>query len=51
MIEFDSVTKIFQEKDRVFTALSDISLSISKGEAFGIAGKSGAGKLNLASYD
>lgn len=47
MIEFDSVTKIFQEKDRVFTALSDISLSISKGEAFGIAGKSGAGKSTL----
>ncbi|SFC68357.1 D-methionine transport system ATP-binding protein [Alkalibacterium subtropicum] len=47
MIEFDHITKTFKEKDRSFTALSDITLSIHEGEAFGVIGESGAGKSTL----
>ncbi|WP_368645316.1 methionine ABC transporter ATP-binding protein [Alkalibacterium putridalgicola] len=47
MIEFDHITKTFKENDRSFAALSDISLSIHEGEAFGVIGESGAGKSTL----
>ena len=47
MIEFDHITKTFKENSRSLTALSDISLSIHEGEAFGIIGESGAGKSTL----
>ncbi|MHB8858406.1 MAG: ABC transporter ATP-binding protein [Thermoleophilia bacterium] len=64
LIEFDQVTKIYRRQasaDRLASAaasrgsthesiraLSDISLSISKGESIGIVGESGAGKSTLA---
>ncbi|MFO8068479.1 MAG: ATP-binding cassette domain-containing protein [Alkalibacterium sp.] len=47
MIEFNHVNKMFDEKDKPLTALSDITLSIHKGEAFGVIGESGAGKSTL----
>lgn len=47
MIEFNHVTKTFNEKSKQFTALSDITLSIQDGEAFGVIGESGAGKSTL----
>lgn len=47
MIEFNRVTKTFEENNRSFTALSGLSLSIHKGEAFGVIGESGAGKSTL----
>ncbi|WP_423190123.1 methionine ABC transporter ATP-binding protein [Alkalibacterium sp. f15] len=47
MIEFNQVDKTFDEKDKPLSALSDITLSIHKGETFGVVGESGAGKSTL----
>ncbi len=47
MIEFHHVNKTFDLKDKPLTALSDITLSIHEGEAFGVIGESGAGKSTL----
>ncbi|OJF91192.1 methionine ABC transporter ATP-binding protein [Alkalibacterium sp. 20] len=47
MIEFNQVDKMFDEKDKPLIALSDITLSIHKGETFGVVGESGAGKSTL----
>ncbi len=47
MIELKNVTKIFRQKHREITALSEISLTVPKGKIFGIIGASGAGKSTL----
>ena len=47
MITLEGVTKVFQTKERSFTALDDIYLSINKGEYIAIIGKSGSGKSTL----
>ena len=47
MITLEGVTKVFQTKERSFTALDGIHLSISKGEYVAIVGKSGSGKSTL----
>ncbi|TDM12301.1 methionine ABC transporter ATP-binding protein [Macrococcus lamae] len=47
MIEIEHVTKQFQTKKGVVEALSDVSLTIEKGQIFGIVGYSGAGKSTL----
>jgi len=47
ILELNNVTKTFQTKERTFTALNDISLTINKGEYLAIVGKSGSGKSTL----
>lgn len=47
MIEFKNVSKTFSLGKRKVHAVKDVSLSIGKGEVFGIIGFSGAGKSTL----
>ena len=47
IIELQSVNKIFKLKHRTVEAVKDISLSISRGQIYGIIGFSGAGKSTL----
>ena len=47
MIELKNVTKNFHQKDRIVSALSDVSLTVPPGKIFGVIGTSGAGKSTL----
>lgn len=47
MIELKNLNKIYRASKEAYQALTDINLSISSGEVFGIIGKSGAGKSTL----
>ena len=47
VIEIRNLTKRFKAESSTITALSDINLSIEKGDIFGIIGMSGAGKSTL----
>lgn len=47
LIEFREVTKSFRSGDATITAIDGVSLSIERGEIFGIIGYSGAGKSTL----
>nr|MCR5099016.1 ATP-binding cassette domain-containing protein [Lachnospiraceae bacterium] len=47
VIEIKNLTKKFEVEGHTITALSDIDLSIEKGDIFGIIGMSGAGKSTL----
>ncbi|MGE7020889.1 methionine ABC transporter ATP-binding protein [Solibacillus cecembensis] len=47
MIEFQNVTKEFHQKNKVIRALNGVSLTIEKGDIFGVIGYSGAGKSTL----
>ena len=47
MIELKNVTKTFRQKNRIVTALSDVSLKVPPGKIFGVIGTSGAGKSTL----
>ncbi|OMF27987.1 methionine ABC transporter ATP-binding protein [Paenibacillus peoriae] len=47
MIKFEQVSKIFTLPNRKVNALEEVSLSIEKGEIFGVIGFSGAGKSTL----
>lgn len=47
MIEIRNVSKIYETRQRAFTALNNVSLAIADGDVFGIIGLSGAGKSTL----
>lgn len=47
MISFDNVSKTFKSKGREVHAVNNVSLTIKKGEIFGVIGFSGAGKSTL----
>lgn len=47
MIEIKHVSKVYKTKKQTITAVDDVSLSIGKGEIYGIIGYSGAGKSTL----
>lgn len=47
MIELKAVDVVFRQQDRVIKAVSNVSMTIDKGEIFGIVGYSGAGKSTL----
>lgn len=47
MIEITNLSKIYGSGEQQVVALKDVSLSINKGEIFGIIGLSGAGKSTL----
>lgn len=47
MIELKNISKNFHQKNRVVSALSDVSLKVPQGKIFGVIGTSGAGKSTL----
>ncbi|RCX19669.1 D-methionine transport system ATP-binding protein [Fontibacillus phaseoli] len=47
MIELKQLTKIYGSKKKATTALSELNLTVNKGEIFGVIGHSGAGKSTL----
>jgi D-methionine transport system ATP-binding protein len=47
MIELRNISKEFRQKGRLTVALSEVSLSVSKGKIMGVIGESGAGKSTL----
>ena len=47
MIQFEGTTKQYKTKQATVTALTDVHLTIEKGDIFGVIGFSGAGKSTL----
>jgi len=47
ILSLQGVSKEFHSKERKFTALRNVNLSVEKGEYHGITGKSGSGKSTL----
>lgn len=47
MIDIKQVTKVYHTKKKSVTGVKDVSLTIHKGDVFGIVGYSGAGKSSL----
>ena len=47
IIELKNITKTFSQNGKTFDAVKDASVSIEKGEIFGVIGFSGAGKSTL----
>ncbi|WP_159565858.1 methionine ABC transporter ATP-binding protein MetN [Budvicia diplopodorum] len=47
MIKLQNITKLFQQKNQIITALSDVTLHVPAGQIYGVIGASGAGKSTL----
>ena len=47
-VEFPLKKKSFFEKQKILSAVSDVSIQIRKGETFGLVGESGCGKSTFA---
>ncbi|GGI66095.1 methionine ABC transporter ATP-binding protein [Enterococcus alcedinis] len=47
MIELKDISVVFSQKNRQITAVTDVDLTIEKGDVYGIVGYSGAGKSTL----
>jgi len=47
IIRIEHLTKTFHEKNRIVTAVNDISFEVRRGEIFGLLGPNGAGKSTL----
>lgn len=47
MIELKNISKTFQRKNHITSALSDVSLHVPQGKIMGVIGESGAGKSTL----
>ncbi|RXJ98263.1 ATP-binding cassette domain-containing protein, partial [Halarcobacter ebronensis] len=47
MISFNNVSKVYESAGQFVHAVEDVTLSVEKGEIFGIIGFSGAGKSTL----
>jgi D-methionine transport system ATP-binding protein len=47
LIEINNLTKVYETKNAKVVGVDDVSLTINKGEIFGIVGYSGAGKSSL----
>jgi ABC-2 type transport system ATP-binding protein len=47
IIRLDHITKIFREKNRMVTAVDNVSFEVRRGEIFGLLGPNGAGKSTL----
>lgn len=46
MLEFQNITKIYESKKKQIVGVDNVSLTINKGDIFGIVGYSGAGKVH-----
>ncbi|MCK4919499.1 MAG: ATP-binding cassette domain-containing protein [Bacteroidales bacterium] len=47
MLDINNISKYFKRGSKVFTALSDVSLKIEKGDYVSVSGSSGSGKSTL----
>jgi ABC-type metal ion transport system, ATPase component len=47
MIELKNIEVTFQSEENIVHAVRDVSLSVDKGDIYGIVGYSGAGKSTL----
>ena len=48
VLDIDSMVRTFKDGSKKLTAVADVSLSLKKGETFGLVGESGSGKTTLA---